>query len=161
MKLSEVLNRDQRSKRFSGKRKRTGMESPESIAGPVAASQHQDVKSPDLTETPRRSVIWARSELSGVEPDLSDVENLLDIAIPKVEINLMKRAASEEDFLMLGLTRGEEKELIWKHIYCHKKFDKRITRVPISELNELRSSVIVRHRSEVNGYLHLDFNDTS
>ena len=155
MKLGEVLNRDQRSERFSGKRKRTEMESPESIAGPLAATQRQAVKSPDFMEQPRRSVIWARSELFRVEPDLSDEENLLHIALPRVETNLMKRAASEEDFLMFGLTKGEEKELIWKHMYRHKKFKKRITIV-------MRPSVIVRHRSNVlDRYLDLDFNDIS
>ena len=162
MKLGEVLNRDQRSERFSGKRKRTEMESPESIAGPVAATQRQAVKSQDLMEQPRRSVIWARSELFRVEPDLSDEENLLHIALPRVETNLMKRAASEEDFLMFGLTKGEEKELIWKHMYRHKKFKKRITIVPSSEPNAMRPSVIVRHRSNVlDRYLDLDFNDIS
>ena len=163
MKLGEVLNRDQRSERFSGKRKRTEMESPESIAGPVAATQRQAVKSQDFMEQPRRSVIWARSELFRVEPDLSDEENLLHIALPpRVETNLMKRAASEEDFSMFGLTKGEEKELIWKHMYRHKKFNKQITILPSSEPNANRPSVIVRHRSKVvERDLDLDFNDIS
>ena len=180
MKFSEVLSMEQRSARFRGKRKRTEMENPESIAGPIA-SQPPVTLSPDLMmEQPRRrTVIWARSELFPDPPrfksDLNQSveENQLHIDDgPNMDKNLIKRAASrEEDFLrdvrMLGLAVGEEKELIWKQIYCHKKFNKGITRVPSSEPNANRLSVIVSHRSKygeenLDRYLTgLDFNDIS
>ena len=111
MKLSEVLNRDQRSERFSRKRKRT--ESPESSVGSQQAV-------PSLLKQPRRSVIQARSELFPVESNLnqSDEDTQLHIDRPKVAKNLMKRAKNEGDLFtdgcMLGMIRDEEKELIWR-----------------------------------------------
>ena len=163
MKLSEVLSRDQRSERFNGKRKRT--ESPESIGGPVGSQQA--VASP---EQPRRSVIQARSELFRVESDLnqSDEDTQFHVDQPKVDRNLMKRVESEGDFLtdvhMLGMARDEEKALIWRQIYLHKKFNKGITRVQSSEANANRPSVIVRHKSRCvkeDFDLDLDFTDIS
>ena len=83
MKLNEVLNKDQRSERFSGKRKRT--ESPEVVGC------HQA----------RRSVIQSRSELVPLESNLndSDEDTQLHIVRPKVDKNLMKGTKSEREFL--------------------------------------------------------------
>ena len=165
MKLSEVLNRDQRSERFKGKRKRTEMESPEIIGGPVG-SQHP------VMEQTRRSVIQARSESFQVQSDLnqSDDDNPLHIHVPKMGKNLIKHAESKEgiltDVYLLKMARNEEKELIWRQIYLHKKFNKGITRVQSSEANANRPSVIVRHKSrcgkeDLDRYLNLDFTDAS
>ena len=128
--------------------------------------------SPALVEEPRRSVIQARSELFRIESDLnqSDEDTQMHIDQPKVEKNLMKRVEREGDFLtdvrMLGMARDEEKELIWRQIYLHKKFNKGITRVQSSEANANRPSVIVRHKSrcgeeDLDRYLNLDFTDAS
>ena len=168
MKLSEVLSRDQRSERFSGKRKRT--ESPEILEG--SAGSQQAVSSPSLMEQPRSSVIQARSELSQVESYLNqtDEDTQLHIDGPRVDNNLMKEATREGDFLkdvcMLGMVRNEEKELIWRQIYLHKKFNKGIIRVQSSEANANRPSVIVRHKSkcgeeDLDRYLDLDITDIS
>merc|ERR1719510_2187471 len=82
----------------------------------------------------------------------------------------MKRAKNEGDLFsdacMLGMIRDEEKELIWRKIYLHKKFNRGITRVQSSEANANRPSVIVRHKSkngeeELDRYLDLSFTDIS
>ena len=82
----------------------------------------------------------------------------------------MKRTESKGDLLtdvcMLGMARDEEKELIWRQIYLHKKFNKGITRVQSSEANANRPSVIVWHKSktgeeDLDRYLDLDFTDIS
>ena len=166
MKLSEVLNRDQRSKRFSGKRKRK--ESPEIIEVPAGCQQAVS----SLMKQPRRSVIQARSELFPVESNLneSDEDTQLHIDGPKVDKTLIKRAKSGGDIFtdvcMLGMVRDEEKELIWRQIYLHKKFNKGITRVQSSEANANRPSVIVWRKSktgeeDLDRYLDLDFTDIS
>ena len=166
MKLSEVLNRDQRSKRFSGKRKRK--ESPEIIEVPAGCQQAVS----SLMKQPRRSVIQARSELFPVESNLneSDEHTQLHIDGPKVDKTLIKRAKSGGDIFtdvcVLGMVREEEKELIWRQIYLHKKFNKGITRVQSSEANANRPSVIVWRKSktgeeDLDRYLDLDFTDIS
>ena len=45
----------------------------------------------------------------------------------------------------LGLVGEKERELIWKYIYQHKKFN-HTTRVPFSEPHQNRPSVIVGHK---------------
>ena len=165
MKFSEVLSRDQRSERFSGKRKRK--ESSEIIGGPAGCQQAVS----SLMKQPRRSVIQARSELFPVESNLneSDEDTQLHIDGPKVD-NLIQRARSGGDIFtdvcMLGMVRDEEKELIWRQIYLHKKFNKGITRAQSSEANANRPSVIVWHISkngeeDLDRYLDLDFTDIS
>ena len=141
------------------------MESPEIIGGPAGSQQ-------DVMEQPRRSVIHKRSESFQVDTDLnqSDDNDLQHIDQPKVDKNLMKHAESEEgiltDVYLLKMARNEEKELIWRQIYLHKKFNKGIARVPSSEANANRPSVIVRHKSrggreDLDRYLNLDFTDAS
>ena len=141
------------------------MESPEIIGGPVG-SQHP------VMEQTRRSVIQARSESFQVQSDLnqSDDDNPLHIHVPKMGKNLIKHAESKEgiltDVYLLKMARNEEKELIWRQIYLHKKFNKGITRVQSSEANANRPSVIVRHKSrcgkeDLDRYLNLDFTDAS
>ena len=129
-------------------------------------------KSQDRMEQPRRSVIRPRSELFRVESDQnqSEEDTRLHTDQPKGDKNLMKRTESKGDLLtdvcMLGIARDEEKELIWRQIYLHKKFNKGITRVQSSEANANRPSVIVRHKSrcgkeDFDRYLDLDFTDIS
>ena len=122
MKLSEVLNRDQRSERFSGKRKRK--ESPEIIGDPAGGQTAVS----SLMKQPRRSVIQARSELFPVEEsnlNESDEHTQLHINGPKVDKTLMKRAKSGGDIFtdvcMLGMVRDEEKELIIKYAELNEK----------------------------------------
>ena len=174
MKLSEVLSKDQRSARFSGKRKRN--EGRENLESPIEQRSAQSPLSIG-EELPRRSVIRARSELFPNTPPIkpesnqSDEENSHCIEEQRNDKNMMKRVVSEGGFLtdkkfQFGIVGDDEKKIIWESIYQHKKFSQRTSRViPSSEPDACRPSVIVRHESkaekDLERLLDLDFIDLS
>ena len=127
MRLSEVLSEEERAVRFTGKRRKVGMERTTWDLGTGGSQQNVKSTLENLMGIPRRSVIRPRSEL------------FLD------QHRLDREPVAAKVSSTLGLVGEKERELIWKYIYQHKKFN-HTTRVPCSEPHQNRPSVIVRHK---------------
>ena len=139
MRLSKVLSEEQRAVRFTGKKRKMEMER----NGVLETGRSQQIKSTldNLMggTPPRKSVIRPRSELFletlRVDQHRLDGEPMEDKRPP-----VAAKVSST-----LGLVGEKERELIWKYIYQHKKFN-HTTRVPCSEPHQNRPSVIVGHK---------------
>ena len=135
MRLSKVLSEEQRAVRFTGKRRKVEMERKHFLE--TGRSQQTVESTLDNLKggtPPRRSVIRPRSELFLDQHRLNG-EPMEDKRPP-----VAAKVSST-----LGLVGEKERELIWKYIYQHKKFN-HTTRVPCSEPHQNRPSVIVGHK---------------
>ena len=162
MRLSKIPSEDQRLVRFCGKRKE--MEKAEDL-DPAPGSQLTSTSTlGNSMGTPRRSVIRPRSELfqntfrGESDQHQPNGESHFYFNEPSIKPMVAKANSLTGQDYTLGLVRDKEVEMIWNHIYRHKKFN-HTTRVPIWESNENRPSVIVTHKSNRLEDLDIDFDD--
>ena len=126
MRLSEVLNEEERAVRFTGKRRKVEMERSTGDLGTGGSQQNVKSTLENLMGIPRRSVIRPRSELF----------------LETLQVDQHRVVDGESQLHCIG---EKERELIWNYIYRHKKFN-HTKRVPFSESHQNRPTVIIGHK---------------